>query len=71
LLSYRTAGATLLRNECATNVARWRKVGIALTEQRPDQALKLLCQRRVANIAFVVIEFAGSEQASSGVGLPT
>src|SRR4029453_17655411 len=45
-------------------VAPWRKVGIALAEQRPHQAPKRLCQRRIGNIALKLIEFAGSEQAT-------
>lgn len=45
-------------------VAPWCEIGIALAEQRPDQGLKRLCQRRVGNIAFELIEFAGSEQAT-------
>src|SRR5215813_4536557 len=40
-------------------VAPRRKVGVALTEQRPDQVLKCLCQRRVGNITFELIEFTG------------
>ena len=42
-------------------VAPRRKVRFAFAEQRPDQALKGLCQRRVGNVAFVLIELAGSE----------
>ena len=40
------------------------KVDFAFAKQRPDQALKGLCQRRVGNSAFELIEFAGSEQAT-------
>src|SRR5215471_21809156 len=40
------------------------KVSVALAEQRPDQALKGLCQSRVGNVALVLIEFAGSEQTA-------
>src|SRR5262244_2556362 len=41
-----------------------RKVCFALGKQRPDQALKGLRQRRVGNVALVLIELAGSEQAT-------
>src|SRR6516225_9140221 len=40
------------------------EVGFALAEQRSDQALKGLCQSRVRNVAFVLVELAGSEQAT-------
>src|SRR6516225_5784727 len=45
-------------------VAPGRKLYFAFAEQRPDQALKGLCQSRVGNVAFVLIEFAGSEKAA-------
>src|SRR5262249_9379444 len=37
---------------------------LALRQQRPDQTLKSLCQRRVGNVACVLIELAGSKQAA-------
>src|SRR5262249_15675273 len=40
------------------------KVRFAFAEQRPDQALKGLCQRRVGNVAFVLIELAEREKAA-------
>src|SRR5262245_55880689 len=40
------------------------KVRFAFAEQRPDQALKSLRKRRVGNVAFVLIELAGSEKAA-------
>src|SRR6516165_6276447 len=45
-------------------VAPLREVRFAFAEQRPDQVLKRLCQRRVRNVAFVLIELAGSEKAA-------
>src|SRR5262249_7969623 len=42
-------------------VAPWRKLCFAFAEQRPDQALKRLSQRRVGDIAFELIAFAGCE----------
>src|SRR5262249_17338290 len=45
-------------------VAPRRKVRFALAEQWTDQILKGLCQRRVGNVAFVLIELAGSEKAA-------
>src|SRR5215510_7024409 len=45
-------------------IAPRRKVRFAFAEQRPDQALKSLRQSRVGNIALVLIEFAGSENAT-------
>src|SRR5262249_1165036 len=45
-------------------VAPGREVGFTFAEQRPDQALKGLCQSRVGNVAFVLIELTGSEQAA-------
>jgi hypothetical protein len=42
-------------------VAPRHKLCFAFAEQLPDQALKGLCQRRVGNVAFVLIELAGSE----------
>src|SRR6516162_232157 len=41
-------------------VAPGREVGFTFAEQRPDQALKGLCQSRVGNVAFVLIELTGS-----------
>src|SRR5262245_14819838 len=40
-------------------IAPGRKVCIAFAEQQPDEALKGLRQRRVGNVAFVLIELAG------------
>src|SRR5215470_7992704 len=41
-----------------------RKVRFAFAEQRPDQALKSQCERCIRNVAFVLIELAGSEKAA-------
>src|ERR1700740_1098251 len=38
-----------------------RQLGLALAEKRTDQALKSLSQRRVGDIALVLIELAGGE----------
>src|SRR5215475_4077603 len=46
------------------SIAPRRKVRFALAEQRPDQARKSLGQRRIGNVAFVLIELAGSEKAA-------
>src|SRR5262249_37897273 len=40
------------------------EVSFALPEQWPDQALKRLRQRRIGNVAFVLIELAGREKAA-------
>ena len=40
------------------------KVRFGFAEQRPDQAPKGLSQRRVGNVAFVLIELAGSEKSA-------
>ena len=37
------------------------QLGIALAQQRPDQALERLRQRRIGDVAFVLIELAGGE----------
>ena len=39
-----------------------RQLGLALAQQRPDQALKGLRQGRVGNVALVLVELAGGEQ---------
>src|SRR6516164_11234445 len=41
-----------------------RKIYFALSEQRPNQALKGLGQRRIRNVALVLIELAGREKAT-------
>ena len=48
----------------AQGVAPRRKLCFTLAEQRPDQALKGLRQRRVGNVSFVLIELARSEKAA-------
>src|SRR5215469_10500256 len=54
-----------VRSECfPQSIAPRGKVRFAFAEQRPDQALKGLCQRRVGNVAFVLIELAGSKKAA-------
>src|SRR5262249_5725934 len=40
------------------------KVRFGFAEQRPDQALKGLRQRRVGNVAFVLVELAGGQKAA-------
>src|SRR6266567_4149544 len=45
-------------------VAPSRQIGFALREKVSDQALKGLCQGRVGNVAFVLIELAGCEKAA-------
>src|SRR5262245_37860133 len=45
-------------------IAPWCEIDFASAEQRPDQALKGLCQRCVGNVAFVLIEFTGREKAA-------
>ena len=42
------------------------EVRFGFAEQRPDQALKGLRQRRVGYVAFVLIELAGSERPRGG-----
>ena len=39
-------------------VAPAAQLGLALAEQRPDEALKSLRQRRIRNVAFVLVELA-------------
>src|SRR5215831_15091083 len=41
-----------------------RQLGVAFAEERPDQALKSLHQCRVGDIALVLVELAGREQAA-------
>ena len=43
-------------------VAPARQLGVALAEKRPDQALKGLRQRRIRDVALVLVELAGREQ---------
>src|SRR5215467_14298273 len=51
-----------IRPQCLLQrVAPSREVPFALAEQWPDQTHKRLRQRRVGNVALVLIEFAGSE----------
>src|SRR5262249_17874500 len=51
-----------VRSQCVLQgVAPGRKVCFALAEEWPGQILKSLCQRRVGNVAFVLIELAGRE----------
>src|SRR5262249_666439 len=45
-------------------VAPKREVRFVLPQQWPDQALKGLCQRRVGDVTFVLIELARSEKAA-------
>src|SRR6516165_6582064 len=45
-------------------VAPRREVRFVLPQQWPDQVLKGLCQRRVGDVTFVLIELAGSEKAA-------
>ena len=45
-------------------VAPARQLGLALAEKRPDQALKGLRQRRIGDVALVLVELAGGEQAA-------
>src|SRR5262245_5018301 len=45
-------------------VAPRRKVRFVFAEQRPDKALKGLCQRRVGNVALALVELAGSEKTA-------
>src|SRR5260370_6974659 len=42
-----------------------RQVGLAHREKAPDEALKRLRERRIRDIAFVLIELPPSEQAAS------
>src|SRR5215813_4294841 len=54
-----------VRSECFPQcIAPRCEVAFAFAEQRPDQALKGLCQRRVGNVALVLVELAGSEQTA-------
>ena len=39
-----------------------RQLGLALAEERPHQALKCLDQRRIRDVAFVLVELARGEQ---------
>ena len=41
-----------------------RQLGVALAEKRPHEALKSLHQSRIGNVALVLIELAGGEEAS-------
>ena len=41
-----------------------RQLGLALAQQRPDQALKRLRQRRIGDVALVLVELARGEQAA-------
>ena len=45
-------------------LAPTRQLGVALAEQRPHQALKGLHQRRIGNVALVLVELARREQAA-------
>ena len=40
------------------------QLGVALAEERPDETLKSLHQCRVRDIALVLVELAGREQAA-------
>src|SRR5882757_2597000 len=42
----------------AERVAPWRQIGFALSQKSLDQALKRLSERRIRNVALVLIEFA-------------
>jgi len=48
------------------SVAPTTQLGVALTEKIPNEALKRLRERRVRDVAFVLIELAGREQARCG-----
>ncbi len=48
----------------AKRVAPRGQLGLALAEERPDQALERLRQRRVRDVALVLVELAGGEQAA-------
>src|ERR1700684_2607362 len=45
-------------------VAPSAQLGLALAEKSSHEALKSLHQRRIGDVAFVLIEFAGGEQAA-------
>ena len=45
-------------------VAPTRQLGVALAEELPDQALKRLRQRRIRDVALVLVELAGREQSA-------
>src|SRR5215475_9003285 len=54
-----------IRPQCLLQrVAPSCEVPFALAQQRPYQILKGLCQRRVGNVAFVLVELAGREKAA-------
>ena len=43
-------------------VAPTAQLGVALAEKRPDEALEGLRQRRIRDVALVLVELAGGEQ---------
>src|SRR5262249_7060923 len=54
-----------VRTECIVQRFAPRiQLGFALTQERTDQTLKRLCERRIRNIALVLIELARSEQTA-------
>src|ERR1700726_5308418 len=44
------------------SVAPTAKLGVALPEQSPNKAVKSLGQRRIGNVALVLVEFARREK---------
>src|SRR5882762_8295559 len=48
----------------AQGVSPAAKLGLALAEERADKALEGLAQRRVRDVALVLVELAGREQAT-------
>src|SRR5208283_6006820 len=47
--------------QCFTPLAQ---LVLALAEERPDQALKRLRQRRIRNVSLVLVELSGCKQAA-------
>ena len=48
----------------AQGVAPARQLGLALAQKRADKALKGLRQRRIRDVALVLVELAGGEKAA-------
>ena len=48
----------------AEGVTPGRQIGIALGEKAPDKALKSLSERRIRDVALVLIELARGKEAS-------
>ena len=55
---------TVRAQRLAKSIAPAGQLGVALAQKRADQALKGLRQRRIGNVALVLIEFAGGEKAA-------